>query len=112
MGLLVGATCRAVYALTGAVAMVRRKRLRPLGARAVLKDALETWRLLYSPHTDGLTAEQAVKLVSAARTAGLDPFDLWCIFESYNCEDLEQAVIKALEMQAFWARPFSPRIVA
>jgi hypothetical protein len=71
------------------------------------KDVLVTFQLLDSPHTEGLTARNAIAIVKKARVHKLDPFDLWMIFDGYVCDDLDEAVIKAIEIKAMYA-PTTP----
>lgn len=86
-------TCRVVYGACGAVTAWRRGRS---------KDALTAFRLLASRHTEGITIEVALMLAGCARRHRLDPFDLWMLYESPACESIDDAVVKALEMRAFF----------
>jgi hypothetical protein len=93
----------------GAAAMARG-RLKQLEGQGLLKDVLVTFQLLYSPHTEGLTAANAIAIVNKARAHKLDPFDLWMIFDGYVCDDLDQAVVKAIEMKTLYdpSTPLTP----
>lgn len=97
-------TRRVVYGAFGAVVAVRQE-------HAPWKDALAAFRLLSSPHTEGLTIAQTVDIIFRARVHKLDPFDLWLIFDGYVCDDLDHAVTKALEVRAFYAAPLSRKAV-
>lgn len=92
-GLLSKLTCRVVCGVCGAAAAARRGRT---------KDALPTFRLLVSRHTEGITIEVALMIAGCARRHRLDPFDLWVLYESPACESIDDAVVKALEMRAFF----------
>jgi hypothetical protein len=93
-------TCRVVYGLYGAAMAVRQE-------HAPFKDALAAFRLLASPHTEGLTIDQTLDILFKARMHKLDPFDLWMVFDGYVCDDIDAAVIKTLEIRALYERPRS-----
>lgn len=98
---LSGVTCRVVHGLAGAVVAVRQE-------RAPWKDALAAFRLLASRHTKGLTIAQTIAIVSKARAHGLVPFDLWMVFDAPECDDIDHAVTKTLEMRALYEAPLQP----
>jgi hypothetical protein len=93
-------TRRVVRTAWGAVVMVRQE-------DATVKDAFAVARLLGSRHTEGLSIWKACEIVYKARAHKLEPFDLFMISESYLCDDLDHAVIKALEIRELYARPLS-----
>jgi hypothetical protein len=70
-----------------------------------LKDALATYRLLVSEHTEGLTVAEAFAIASKAHVYKIDPFDLWMVLDGYHCDDLDHAVLKTLEMKALYDAP-------
>jgi hypothetical protein len=98
---LSSATCRVVHSLWGAIAMAR-KAGDEQGLLKRLKDALLTFRLLYSP--------QALDVVRKAQSHAIDPFDLWMVFHGYSCDDLDHALAKTLEMRDFYAAPRGRRV--
>lgn len=94
---IANATCRFLRGLYGAVTMMRED--------GSIKDALSTFRLIDSPHTEGLTVANAIAIAQKASEHKIDPFDLWMVFDGYVCDDLDHAVIKVLEMKALYERP-------
>lgn len=88
-------TCRVLYGVAGAVVAARRDEV-------TLKDALATFRLLASAHTEGISIEIAIKIATRAHAHKLDPFDLWVLYEAPDCYTVDDALLKALEMRAFF----------
>lgn len=90
-------TCRVSYGAYGAVELMRRE-----GSK--LKDALATFRLLASPHTEGLTVAEAIAIVEQAAVHKLDPFDVWMLYDQDTGAgvSVDRAVLKALEMRMFF----------
>lgn len=74
----------------------------------VLRDARAAYRLMTGPQADSLTAADAIQLVRTARRYGLDAHDLWMVWTNYTDRNLEDAVTKALEMQALYRRAPGP----
>lgn len=87
---------RTLCGLYGAIAMLHDD--------GSIKDALAVYRLLDAHETDGLQVWQAIEIAHKARVHRLDPFDLWMTFEAYQCDDLDHAVTKVLEMRALYGR--------
>ncbi len=56
-----------------------------------------------SPHAKGITTQQAIAVVRKARSYRVDPFDLWVTFITADCDDLDHAVTRVLELHAFYA---------
>lgn len=85
-------TCRVLYGGYGAM----------LARRGGPKDALAVFRLLMAAETQGLTAELAVAIVTLCAPHRLDPFDVWVLYDQDVGGGLDDAIVKALEMRAFF----------
>lgn len=85
-------TCRVLYGAYG-VALARR---------GGPKEALATFRLLMARETQGLTAKLAVAIVTLCAPHRLDPFDVWVLYDQDIVSGLDDAIVKALEMRAFF----------
>jgi hypothetical protein len=102
---IVDATCRALRGLEGALVMARwaRRHPRVTTKAGAAKDVYAVFRLMASPHAKGITTQQAIAVVRKARSYRVDPFDLWVTFITADCDDLDHAVTRVLELHAFYA---------
>lgn len=91
---------RALRAVCGTVLVVRNG----IGTET----AFDALRLATHPftagndHVPGLDYRGALRIAIRARQEGIDPFDLWQVFDAYVCDDLDEAVDKLREMNAIY----------
>lgn len=97
------AICRVMRGVHGAVVMARWARRHNTNWPETAKASLASLQLLRAPHVEELTARDAIAVVRKARAHGVEPFDLWMVFNTYDCDDLDHAVTKVLEMKELYA---------